>query len=196
MFINPERISPPDIDMDFEDSRREEVVDYIRGKYGEDHVSHIITFGTMAARNIIRDVGRVLEKDNTMIDQLAKSVPAEVHMTLDKAMTVSPDFKTMYDLNSDAKEVIDIARNLEGLSRQRSIHACGVIVANGPIKDFVPEVLMEDKENKGQKVRTAAFNMVELEELGLLKMDFLGLRNMTIERYTIDSINSRLGTED
>lgn len=112
------------IDMDFEDSRREEVVNYIREKYGEDHVSHIVTFGTMAARNIIRDVGRVLEKDSTMIDQLAKSVPAEPKMTLEKAMKVSPDFKSMYDLNADAKEIIDIAEKLEGLSRQKSMHAC------------------------------------------------------------------------
>lgn len=167
------------IDMDFEDARREEVVNYIREKYGEDHVSHIITFGTMAARNIIRDVGRVLEKDSTMIDQLAKSVPAEPKMTLEKAMKVSPDFKSMYDLNPDAKEIIDIAKKLEGLSRQKSMHACGIIVSNGPVRDYVPEVLMDDKENKGQKVRTAAFNMVELEELGLLKINKNILINYT-----------------
>lgn len=195
-FINPERISPPDIDMDFEDIRREEVVEYIRRKYGEDHVSHIITFGTMAARNIIRDVGRVLEKDSTLVDQLAKAVPVEVHMTLEKALKVSPDFKSLYNSNADAKEIIDIAQKLEGLSRQKSIHACGVIVANEAINNFVPEVLMDDKETKGKKVRVAAFNMVELENLGLLKMDFLGLRNMTIEKYAVNSINSRLNSEE
>ena len=190
-FINPERISPPDIDMDFEDERRAEVVEYIKDKYGVSNVSNIITFGTLAARNVIRDVGRVLEKENTMIDKLAKSIPAEPKMTLKKAFKASPDFKDMYDMNVEAKEVIDIAQKLEGLSRQKSQHACGVIIANAPINEFVPEVLIEDKDIKGQKNRVAAFNMVELEELGLLKMDFLGLRNMSIIHYSVDSINSK-----
>ena len=191
VFINPERISPPDIDMDFEDNRRQDVIDYIKGKYGDDHVSNIITFGTLAARNVIRDVGRVMESNSFMIDSLAKSVPAEPKMTLAKAMKVSPDFKNMYETNDEAKKVLDIAFKLEGLSRQKSQHACGIIVANGPISDFVPEVLIQDKDDKNKKNRVAAFNMAELEELGLLKMDFLGLRNMTIEHYAIDSINSR-----
>ncbi len=182
--------------MDFEDTRREDVINYIREKYGEDHVSHIITFGTMAARNIIRDVGRVLEKDTTMIDKLAKSVPNEPHITLAKAMEVSPDFKSIYDSDANAREIVDVAQKLEGLSRQKSIHACGIIVSNNPINDTVPEVLMDDKEEKGKKVRVAAFQGPELEELGMLKADFLGLRNMSVEKYAIDSINKRNGFAD
>ena len=179
------------IDMDFEDSRRGDVIEYIKQKYGYDKVSNIITFGTLAARNVIRDVGRVLDSDSQMIDALAKSVPAEPKMTLAKAFTASPDFKMMYDTNPDAKNVVDIAEKLEGLSRQKSKHACGVIVSNRPIRDTVPEVLVEDKEDKGVKKVVAGFNMVELEELGLLKMDFLGLRNMSILHLGVDSINSR-----
>lgn len=182
--------------MDFEDSRRGEVIEYLKEKYGADHISNIITFGTLAARNVIRDVGRVLDYDTVMIDKLAKSVPAEVKMNLDKAYKVSPDFKQLYDENIEAKEIVDIAKKLEGLAKNKSQHACGVIVANAPIRDYVPEVLMEDKNNKDEdgkpiKTRTAAFNKEEVEELGLLKMDFLGLRNMTILHLAIDSINSR-----
>lgn len=195
VFINPERISPPDIDMDFEDSRRQDVIDYIKDKYGSEKVSNIITFGTLAARNVIRDVGRVLESNTQMIDALAKSVPAEPKMTLEKAMSVSPDFSKLYNEDEEAKKVVDIASKLEGLSRQKSQHACGIIVSNMAIKDTVPEVLIEDKETK-TKNRVAGFNMVELEELGLLKMDFLGLRNMSILHYSCDSINDRFFSDE
>ena len=191
MFINPERISPPDIDMDFEDRYRDQVIEHIKEVYGTEKVSNIITFGTEAARNVIRDVGRVLEKDSTMLDKLAKAVPQTVHITLKKALDVSPDFKAMYDTNKDAKEVIDIAFKLEGLSKAKSQHACGVIISNEPISNTVPEVLVEDKKTK-TKNRVAAFQSVELEELGMLKMDFLGLRNMTIEHLSLDSINKRI----
>lgn len=182
--------------MDFEDIRRGEIIEYVKNKYGADHVSNIITFGTLAARNVIRDVARTLDTELSFVDKLAKSVPAEVKMTLDKAYKTSPDFKNYYDTNETAKKIIDIAKKLEGLSKNKSQHACGVIVANAPIRDYVPEVLMDDKNNKDEdgkplKTRTAAFNKEEVEELGLLKMDFLGLRNMTIEHFAIDSINER-----
>lgn len=195
-FINPERVTLPDIDMDFEYERREDVIDYIKDKYGVDNVSNIITFGTLAARNVIRDVGRVLEKNSNMIDKLAKSIPAEPKMTIEKAFKESPDFRDMYNINSDAKEVIDIAKKLEGLARQKSQHACGIIISNAPIREFVPEVLIEDKKISGQKNRVAAFNMSELEELGLLKMDFLGLRNMSIIHFAVDSINDSIEEDD
>ena len=179
------------IDVDFEDSKRHLVIEYIKEKYGSDHVSNIITFGTLAARNVIRDVGRVLDINSDLINRLAKSVPAEPKMTLAKARKVSPDFRNLVETNADAKKVIEIAEKLEGLSRQKSSHACGVIVSNKPIRETVPEVLVQDKDDKNKKNRVAAFNMVELEELGLLKADFLGLRNMSILHDGIDSINSR-----
>ena len=149
------------IDMDFEDGRRQEVVEHIKELYGSDHVSNIITFGTLAARQVIRDVGRVLEVDLALVNAICKTVPAEPKMTLKKALGVSPDFKNYYDTNTTAKEIIDIGMKLEGLSRQKSQHACGIIVANAPISDFVPEVLIQDKDDKNKKNRVAAFNMVE-----------------------------------
>ena len=190
-FLNPERVSMPDIDIDFEDTRREEVIDYVKRKYGEDRVSRIITFGTMAARSVVRDVGRVLEKDYALVDKVAKAIPATPKITIKKAFDESPEFKDMYDKDPQVKEIVDIALKLEGLSRHKSQHACGVVIASKPINCFVPEVLLEDKHNKGQKTRTAAFNMTELEELGLLKMDFLGLRNMYILGESVKLINQR-----
>lgn len=178
------------IDMDFEDSRRQDVIEYIKEKYGAEKVSNIITFGTLGARQAVRDVGRVLDSNTMMIDSLAKAIPFEPHMTLDKAMEVSPDFKKIYTTNPEAQNVVEIAKKLEGLSRQKSKHACGIIISNRPIRDTVPEVLVEDKQTKEKKL-VAGFNKEEVEELGLLKMDFLGLRNMSILHYGVDSINDR-----
>lgn len=176
----------PDIDVDIEDERRQEVIDYCAEKYGKDHVSRIVTFGTLAARAVVRDVGRVLDANQFAVDAACKAIPAEPKMTIAKAMVESPDFKNMYQNNSEIKHVVDIAIRLEGLARHKSQHACGVVIAKNPIDDTVPEVILKDKA--GVPAPTAAFNMVELENLGLLKMDFLGLRNMGIIKRCCDKI--------
>lgn len=186
-FLNTERVSLPDIDIDFADSKRGEVIDYVKRKYGEERVSGIITFGTLAARVCIKDVGRALGIDYSFTDKLSKMVPAEVKMTIKKAFDANPEFKKMYETEPDAKKIIDIAMRLEGLPRHKSQHACGKVVAKRPVVQTCPEVLLEDKET-GLKSRTASFNMTEIEELGLVKMDFLGLRNMTVLGNSIDDI--------
>lgn len=177
-FLNPERVSMPDIDVDIEDTRRDEVLNYVRRKYGEDHVARIITFGTLAARQSLKDVAKALDISPYLVEQVIKTIPKKPKITLSKAMDESPDFKKFYDTNKEMHTVIDIAMRLEGLSRHKSQHACGVIISKYPITDVVPEVILTDKH--GIPAATAAFNMVELENLGLLKVDFLGLRNMFI----------------
>lgn len=185
-FLNPERISMPDIDVDIADERRQEVIDYVSNKYGHDHVSRIITFGTMAARMVVKDVGRVMDINQSLIDATAKAIPAEPKMTIEKALKISPELKTLYAENQEIKKVIDVAKRLEGTTRHKSQHACGVIVSKDPIDNTVPEVILED--TNGNSAPTAAFNMVELEDMGLLKMDFLGLRNMSIIKNSVNKI--------
>lgn len=172
-FLNPERISMPDIDMDFGDTRRGEVVDYVRKKYGEDHVAQIVTFGTMAARGAIRDVGRALNFTFAETDIVAKLVPTTLHITLDDALKVSPQLKEMYDGDPRVKNLIDTARSLEGMPRNTSTHAAGVVITRYPVSDYVPLSMNDD-------LIVTQYTMTTLEELGLLKMDFLGLRNLTV----------------
>lgn len=174
-FLNPERVSMPDIDVDFCYERRQEVIDYVGKKYGEGHVSQIITFGTMAARAVLRDVGRVLRIPYADVDRLSKLVPAELNMTLERALKLSPELKTLYDTDPTMQKVIDLSLKLEGLPRHSSTHAAGVVISGVPITEVVP-LQMNDS------VLTTQFPMTTLEELGLLKMDFLGLRTLTVLR--------------
>ena len=180
-FLNPERVSMPDFDVDFCYERRQEVIDYVADKYGEGHVSQIITFGTMAARAVLRDVARVLRVPYADADKLSKSVPAELNMTLEKAMQISPDFKNFYDNDETMRKVIDLSFKLEGLPRHSSTHAAGVVISSVPIVDVVPLQVNDS-------VITTQFPMTVLEELGLLKMDFLGLRTLTVLRDAIGFI--------
>ena len=172
-FLNPERVSMPDIDMDFGDTRRGEVVDYVRRKYGDDHVAQIVTFGTMAARGVIRDVGRALNMTYAECDVIAKLVPFDLHMTLDRAMSLSRELRERYEDDERVRRLIDTARALEGMPRHASTHAAGVVITKRPVVDYVPLA-------RNDETIVCQFTMVTLEELGLLKMDFLGLRNLTI----------------
>lgn len=184
-FLNPERVSMPDIDIDFCYERREEVIEYVKKKYGEHAVSKIITFGTLGARAVVRDVARVMNYNYSLGDKIAKAIPAVPGMTLSKAMKENPELKTMYENESDVRTVIDASFRLEGLSRHASQHACGVIIADGDVDNYLPETMMG---KDGVKERTSQVTMTEVEELGLLKMDFLGLRTMTVIDYTIKSV--------
>ena len=172
-FLNPERVTMPDIDMDFGDTRRGEVVEYVRKKYGDDHVAQIVTFGTMAARGAIRDVGRALNFTYAETDVVAKLVPAAPHMTLTEALKVSPKLKQMYDAEPRVQNLIDTAMALEGMPRNTSTHAAGVVITRLPVYDYVPLATNDE-------TIVTEYTMTTLEELGLLKMDFLGLRNSTV----------------
>ena len=175
-FLNPERVSMPDIDMDFGDTRRGEVVEYVRRKYGDDHVAQIVTFGTMAARGAIRDVGRVLNMTYAEVDVVAKLVPSgpgALHITLDDALRLSRQLSDLYESDERVKKLIDTAKALEGMPRHASTHAAGVVITRLPVYEYVP--LARNDESI-----VCQYNMVTLEELGLLKMDFLGLRNLTV----------------
>ena len=172
-FLNPERVSMPDFDIDFCKRRRGEVIDYVVGKYGADHVAQIISFGTMAARGAIRDVGRALGIPYNAVDVIAKLVPFELNITLDKAMKASAELRRRYDSDPDAKRLIDIAKKIEGMPRHATMHAAGVVITDKPVSDYVP--LSKNDDNV-----VTQFTMTTLEELGLLKMDFLGLRNLTV----------------
>lgn len=172
-FLNPERVSMPDIDVDFCYVRRPEVIEYVTRKYGADHVAQIVTFGTMAARAAIRDVGRALSIPYNEADTVAKQVPMELHITIDRALTINPELKKMYDSNPTVKNLIDTARALEGMPRHASTHAAGVVITKDPVDTYVP-LARNDEQMVTQ------FTMTTLEELGLLKMDFLGLRNLTV----------------
>lgn len=172
-FLNPERVSMPDIDVDFCYVRRPEVIEYVTRKYGADHVAQIVTFGTMAARAAIRDVGRALSIPYNEVDAVAKQVPMELHITIDRALTVNPELKKLYDSNPTVKNLIDTARALEGMPRHASTHAAGVVITKDPVDTYVP-LARNDEQMVTQ------FTMTTLEELGLLKMDFLGLRNLTV----------------
>ena len=180
-FLNPERVSMPDFDIDFCYERRQEVIDYVAEKYGAGHVSQIITFGTMAARAVIRDVGRVLRVPYADVDKLSKMVPFELNMTLERALTISPDLKAQYQSDETTKKIIDLSLRLEGLPRHSSTHAAGVVISSVPITDVVPLQVNDS-------VITTQFPMTTLEELGLLKMDFLGLRTLTVIRDTLGFI--------
>ena len=173
-FLNPERVSMPDIDVDFCFERRQEVIDYVVEKYGSDRVVQIVTFGTMAARGVIRDVGRVMDLPYAFVDGIAKMVPTELNITLERALTVNPEFKRMYQEDEQVRELIDMSKRLEGLPRHTSMHAAGVVISQKAIDEYVPLSLGSDGSV------TTQFTMTTLEELGLLKMDFLGLRTLTV----------------
>ena len=172
-FLNPERVSMPDIDMDFGDTRRGEVVDYVRRKYGDDHVAQIVTFGTMAARGVLRDVGRVLGMPYAEVDAIAKQVPMTLHITLEDALRQSKPLRDLYEGDERVRKLIDTARKLEGMPRNASTHAAGVVITRRPVYEYVP--LARNDESV-----VCQYIMTTLEELGLLKMDFLGLRNLTV----------------
>ena len=174
-FLNPERVSMPDFDVDFCYERRQEVIDYVNRKYGSDHVAQIVTFGTMAARNAIRDVGRVMGLPYQSVDTVAKLVPMELKMTLKRALEISTELKKLYDADPQVKELIDTAAKVEGMPRHASTHAAGVVITPEPVDCYLPLAT-----NDGLPV--TQFNMTEIEELGLLKMDFLGLRTLTVIR--------------
>ena len=173
-FLNPERVTMPDIDIDFCYERRPEVIEYVMDKYGRDRVVQIVTFGTLAARNVIRDVGRVLDLPYNYVDVIAKAIPMELGITIDKALQSNPEFSQVYNEDEQAKKLIDMARRLEGLPRHTSMHAAGVLIAPESVDEYVPL----SKASDG--TITTQYTMVTLEELGLLKMDFLGLRTLTV----------------
>ncbi len=181
-FLNPERISMPDIDLDFTDTRRDEVIRYVEGKYGRDHVAQIITFGTMAARAAIRDVGRVLDFPYGFCDQLAKLIP--MMFTLDEALKNILEFKEVYDKDVGAKKLIDTARKLEGVARHASTHACGVVITKNPLDHHTPLQFA----SSGDQTIVSQYSLHPIEDLGLLKMDFLGLKNLTILENTLGII--------
>lgn len=185
-FLNPERVSMPDIDIDFCYERREEVIDYVVEKYGKDRVAQIATFGTMAARGAIRDVGRAINMPYGEVDQIAKQIPMELGITIKKALEVNKSLRGMYDSKDEVKHLIDLAMAVEGLPRHTSTHAAGVVISKEPVTEYVP--LSRNKD-----AITTQFNMIELEELGLLKMDFLGLRTLTVIRDAVDLIEKNYG---
>ena len=187
-FLNPERISMPDIDIDFCYERRGEVIDYVTEKYGADNVSQIITFGTLKAKAAVRDVGRVLNVSYQDTDAIAKAIPFDLKMTIDKALETSPELKKMYDENEETRKVIDMARAVEGMPRHASTHAAGVVISKLPLDEYVPLYLTD-------KGLSTQFNMTTIEELGLLKMDFLGLRNLTVIRDALEMIEENHGVK-
>lgn len=188
-FLNPERISMPDIDIDFDYERRDEVIRYVMDKYGHDHVAQIITFGTMAAKGSVRDVGRVLNVPYTMVDQLAKLIPSSLGMTLDLALQESEELRNFVKSDTQIQQVVKIAQSIEGMPRHASTHAAGVVISKEPLTNYVPLQLGTDGGTQTQ------YPMEVLEELGLLKMDFLGLRNLTIIQQTIQEIERLYGTK-
>ena len=173
-FLNPERLTMPDIDIDFCYERRQEVIDYVVEKYGKDRVVQIVTFGTMAARGVLRDVGRALDMPYAQCDAIAKMVPNELNITLDKALMMNPDLASAYRTDEQVKYLVDMSKRLEGLARHSSMHAAGVLISNAPADDYVP------LSRASEDTITTQFTMTTLEELGLLKMDFLGLRTLTV----------------
>src|SRR3712207_4546067 len=189
-FLNPERVSMPDIDSDFCYERRQEVIDYVIEKYGADNVSQIITFGTMAAKACIRDVGRAMNYSYSEVDRIAKMIPTLLNttITIDKSLELNPELKNVYDTEDRARELIDVAKKLEGLPRHTSTHAAGVVIASKPLVNFVP--LQKNEDNV-----VTQFTMGTLEELGLLKMDCLGLRTLTVMRDAVAMIKENKGIE-
>ena len=186
-FLNPERVSMPDIDVDFCFERRQEVIDYVRRKYGDDCVVQIVTFGTLAARGVIRDVGRVLDMPYAQVDTIAKMVPQEPNITIDKALGMNPEFRKAYEEQEDIHRLIDLAKRLEGLPRHTSMHAAGVVISQKDVSEYVPLSRAQDGSIVTQ------FTMTTLEELGLLKMDFLGLRTLTVIQNAVKLIQKDAG---
>lgn len=178
-----------DIDSDIQDDRREEVINYVREKYGYDHVSRIITFITNAARASVRMIARILDKPVSLGDKIAKTIPNKPKMTLNKAFEQSPAFAQLYNEDAECKEIIDLAKSLEGLKTAVSLHACGILITPSPVVDFMPQVMIKDKDTK-EYVATTQLTMTECEDAGCLKMDFLGLRNLGVIAEEIGEINS------
>lgn len=185
-FLNPERVSMPDIDSDFCYERRQEVIDYVVEKYGKNNVSQIVTFGTMAARACIRDVGRAMNYSYAEVDRIAKMIPSMLNITIDKALEINQELKQIYDEDEKVRVLIDVARDLEGLPRHTSTHAAGVVIASQPLVNYVPLL-------RNEEAIVSQFTMGTLEELGLLKMDFLGLRTLTVLRDAINMIRDNKG---
>ena len=183
-FLNPNRVTMPDIDVDFCFERRQEVIDYVVRKYGKERVVQIVTFGTMAARGVIRDVGRVLDLPYAICDSVAKMIPNELGITIDKALKMNPELKKLYDGDDSIHNLIDMARRLEGLPRHTSMHAAGVVISPKAVDEFVP------LSRGADDVITTQYTMTTLEELGLLKMDFLGLRTLTVIQNAVKLINA------
>ena len=186
-FLNPERVSMPDIDVDFCFERRQEVIEYVRRKYGDDCVVQIVTFGTLAARGVIRDVGRVLDMPYAQVDSIAKMIPQELNITIDKALTMNPELKKAYEEQDEVHYLIDMARRLEGLPRHTSMHAAGVVISQKDVSEYVPLSRASDGSIVTQ------FTMTTLEELGLLKMDFLGLRTLTVIQNAVKMVEKSTG---
>ena len=186
-FLNPERVSMPDIDVDFCFERRQEVIDYVGRKYGADKVVQIVTFGTMAARGVIRDVGRVMDMPYAFVDSIAKMIPNELNITIDKALDMNPEFKSLYSTDDRVHHLIDMCKRLEGLPRNTSMHAAGVVICQKSADEFVPLSRGSDGSIVTQ------FTMTTLEELGLLKMDFLGLRTLTVIQNAVNMIEKDTG---
>ena len=186
-FLNPERVSMPDIDIDFCYERRQEVIDYVYEKYGKDKVVQIVTFGTMAARMAVRDVGRAMDIPYAQVDRVAKMIPMELGITIEKALTHNPELRQAYEADEVTKNLIDMSMRLEGLPRHTSIHAAGVVIGSEPLDEFVP--LSRGADN----VITTQFTMTTIEELGLLKMDFLGLRTLTVIQDAVRMVEKKTG---
>ncbi len=186
-FLNPERVSMPDIDIDFCYERRQEVIDYVSRKYGPEKVVQIVTFGTLAARGVIRDVGRVMDIPYSYVDSIAKMIPNELNITIEKALTMNPELRKTYESDPDVHELIDMSKRLEGLPRHTSMHAAGVVICSQPAEELVPLSRGADGSI------TTQFTMTTIEELGLLKMDFLGLRTLTVIKDAIDLIQNDKG---
>ena len=188
-FLNPERVSMPDIDVDFCFERRQEVIDYVVRKYGKDRVAQIVTFGTLAARGVLRDVGRVMDLPYAFVDSIAKMVPQELNITLDKALQMNPEFRNLYETNEQVKELVDMSKRLEGLPRHTSMHAAGVVISQKAVDEYVPLSRASDGSV------TTQFTMTTLEELGLLKMDFLGLRTLTVIQNAVQMAETSSGVK-
>lgn len=186
-FLNPERVSMPDIDIDFCFERRQEVIDYVGNKYGADKVVQIVTFGTMAAKGVIRDVGRVMDLPYAYVDSIAKMIPNELNITIDRALHVNPEFRKLYEQDEQLRNLIDMSKRLEGLPRHTSMHAAGVVICSKPAEEFVPLSRGSDGSI------TTQFPMTTIEELGLLKMDFLGLRTLTVIQNAVKLVEKGQG---
>ena len=186
-FLNPERVSMPDIDVDFCFERRQEVIDYVVEKYGKDQVVQIVTFGTLAAKNCIRDVGRALDLPYSLCDMIAKLIPAELNMTIDRALNVNPELRSHYDSDPQVKKLIDLSKRLEVITRHTSLHSAGVVKIQRAVDEYVPL----SRGSDGAVV--TQYTMTALEELGLLKMDFLGLRTLTVIQNAVNNVKRSQG---
>lgn len=188
-FLNPERVSMPDIDVDFCFERRQEVIDYVVRKYGKEEVVQIVTFGTLAAKGVIRDVGRVMDLPYSLCDSIAKMIPNELNITIDRALEVNSELKSLYQSDEQIHRLIDLSKRLEGLPRHTSMHAAGVVISQLPVEEYVPLSRGSDG------AVTTQYTMTTLEELGLLKMDFLGLRTLTVIQNAVHNVNRSKGLE-